>query len=111
MPYILLSFLLAFCSATVNYIMPFVFGAITVALVFEAVGVVASPWALVVSGIFELLILGFAIYGSAALLVKGLTQRLALKGFGNPLFNVLLLGTANTTNAQSIGQEKKKNTK
>ncbi|XP_040904820.1 uncharacterized protein LOC121188940 [Toxotes jaculatrix] len=110
-PYILLSFLLAFCSATVNYIMPFVFGAITATLIFEAVGLVASSWALVVSGVLELLILIFAIYGSAALLLKGLTQRLVLKGFGTPLFNVLLLGTANSASAQSIGQEKKKNTK
>lgn len=110
-PYILLSFLLAFCSATVNYIMPFVFGAITATLVFEAVALVGGSWALVVSGVLELLILTFAIYGSAALLVKGLTQRLVLKGFGTPLFNVLLLGTANSGSAQSIGQEKKKNTK
>lgn len=110
-PYILLSFLLAFCSATVNYIMPFVFGAITLTLVFEAVGLVAGPWALVVSGILETLILMFAIYGSAALLAKGLTQRLVLKGFGTPLFNVLLLGTSNSASAQSTGQEKKKNTK
>ncbi|XP_041930110.1 uncharacterized protein si:ch211-153b23.3 [Alosa sapidissima] len=111
LPYILLSFLLAFCSATVNYIMPFVFGAITATLVFEAVGAVSGPWALVVSGVLELLILLFAIYGSAALLVKGLAQRYVLKGFGNPLFNVLLLGTANSGSAQSLGQEKKKNTK
>nr|XP_033489598.1 uncharacterized protein si:ch211-153b23.3 [Epinephelus lanceolatus] len=110
-PYILLSFLLSFCSATVNYIMPFVFGAITATLVFEAIGLVASSWALVVAGVLELLILLFAIYGSAALLVKGLTQRLVLKGFGTPLFNVLLLGTTNSGSAQSIGQEKKKNTK
>ncbi|XP_056141174.1 uncharacterized protein si:ch211-153b23.3 [Lampris incognitus] len=110
-PYILLSFLLAFCSATVNYIMPFVFGAITLTLVFEAVALVASSWALVISGILELLILLFAIYGSAALLAKGLTQRLSLKGFGTPLFNVLLLGTANSASNQSVGQEKKKNTK
>ncbi|XP_035524717.1 uncharacterized protein si:ch211-153b23.3 [Morone saxatilis] len=110
-PYILLSFLLAFCSATVNYIMPFVFGAITATLIFEAVGLVASSWALVVAGVLELLILIFAIYGSAALLLKGLTQRLVLKGFGTPLFNVLLLGTTNSASAQSIGQEKKKNTK
>ncbi|XP_075337304.1 uncharacterized protein LOC142397650 [Odontesthes bonariensis] len=110
-PYILLSFLLAFCSATVNYIMPFVFGAITATLIFEAVVLVAGSWALVVSGVLELLILIFAIYGSAALLAKGLTQRLILKGFGTPLFNVLLLGTANSTSALSIGQEKKKNTK
>ncbi|KAM9740750.1 uncharacterized protein ACNS7B_012079 [Menidia menidia] len=110
-PYILLSFLLAFCSATVNYIMPFVFGAITATLIFEAVVLVAGSWALVVSGVLELLIVIFAIYGSAALLAKGLTQRLILRGFGTPLFNVLLLGTANSASAQSIGQEKKKNTK
>ncbi|KAG7259632.1 hypothetical protein CRUP_036756 [Coryphaenoides rupestris] len=95
----------------VNYIMPFVFGAITITLIFEAVALVATAWALVVSGVFELLILIFAIYGSAALLAKGLTQRLAMKGFGTPLFNVLLLGTANSASGQSIGQEKKKNTK
>uniref|UniRef100_A0A3P9IUH9 Threonylcarbamoyl-AMP synthase n=1 Tax=Oryzias latipes TaxID=8090 RepID=A0A3P9IUH9_ORYLA len=110
-PYILLSFVLAFCSATVNYIMPFVFGAITGTLVFEAAALVTGSWALVVSGVLELIILIFAIYGSAALLVKGLTQRHVLKGFGTPLFNVLLLGTANSASAQSIGQEKKKNTK
>ncbi|XP_059378166.1 uncharacterized protein LOC132114054 [Carassius carassius] len=109
-PYILLSFLLAFCSATVNYIMPFVFGAITLTLVFEAVGLVAG-WALVVSGVLELIILLFAIYGSSALLIKGLAQRYVLKGFGNPLFNVLLLGTTNASSSQSLGQEKKKNTK
>ncbi|XP_053180077.1 uncharacterized protein si:ch211-153b23.3 isoform X1 [Scomber japonicus] len=91
--------------------MPFVFGAITATLIFEAVALVANSWALVVSGILELLILIFAIYGSAALLVKGLTQRLALKGFGTPLFNVLLLGTTNSSSTQSGGQEKKKNTK
>lgn len=110
-PYILLSFLLAFCSATVNYIMPFVFGAITAALIFEAVSLVSGSWALVVSGVLELLILIFAIYGSSVLLLKGLTQRLILKGFGTPLFNVLLLGTANSAAVQSGGQEKKKNTK
>lgn len=109
-PYILLSLLLAFCSATVNYIMPFVFGSITLTLVFEAVGLVAG-WALVVSGVLELLILLFAIYGSAALLIKGVSQRYVLKGFGNPLFNVLLLGTTNASNSKSLGQEKKKNTK
>ncbi|XP_061092800.1 uncharacterized protein si:ch211-153b23.3 [Conger conger] len=109
-PYILLSFILAFCSATVNYIMPFVFGAITAALVFEAVGLVGR-WALVVSGVLELLILIFAIYGSVALLIKGVSQRYALRGFGTPLFNVLLLGTGNSSNSQSLGQEKKKNTK
>ncbi|XP_036826154.1 uncharacterized protein LOC110504477 [Oncorhynchus mykiss] len=112
-PYILLSFLLAFCSATVNVIMPFVFGAITLTLLFEAVAVgVSSAWPLVVSGILELLILLFAVYGSAALLVKGLAQRYVLKGFGTPLFNVLLLGTNSpAASAQSLGQEKKKNTK
>ncbi|XP_041733885.2 uncharacterized protein LOC121567722 [Coregonus clupeaformis] len=113
-PYILLSLLLAFCSATVNVIMPFVFGAITLTLLFEAVILgVSSAWPLIVSGILELLILLFAVYGSAALLVKGLAQRYVLKGFGNPLFNVLLLGTNQipTASAQSLGQEKKKNTK
>ncbi len=82
-PYILLSFLLAFCSATVNYIMPFVFGAITLTLIFEAVGLVAG-WGLVVSGVLELLILLFAIYGSSALLIKGTGPTLCAKGFWKP---------------------------
>ncbi|XP_061542406.1 uncharacterized protein si:ch211-153b23.3 isoform X1 [Phycodurus eques] len=111
LPYILLSALLTFCSATVNYIMPFVFGAITASLIFEAAALVSGSWALVAAGIFELLILIFAIYGSVALLIKGLSQRLAIKGFGTPLFNVLLLGTASSANAQKPDTEKKKNTK
>ncbi|XP_069049055.1 uncharacterized protein [Lepisosteus oculatus] len=109
-PYIFISFILAFCSATVNYIMPFVFGAITLTLVFEAVGLVGR-WALVVSGVLELVILVCGLYGATALLLKGILQRNVLKGFGNPLFNVLLLGTANKSSSQSLGQEKKKNTK
>ncbi|XP_066544364.1 uncharacterized protein LOC136711799 [Amia ocellicauda] len=109
-PYICISFILAFCSATVNYIMPFVFSAITLTLVFEAVGLVGG-WALVVSGVMELVILACSLYGAAALLLKGVTQRYVLSGFGSPLFNVLLLGTANGSSSQSLGDEKKKNTK
>ncbi|XP_058845197.1 uncharacterized protein LOC117412118 [Acipenser ruthenus] len=107
--YISISFILSFCSATVNYIMPFVFGAITLTLIFEAVGLVGG-WALVVSGVLELVILMCGLYGAAALLLKGVTQRYILKGFGTPLFDVLLLGTANNSNSQKIGEEKKKNT-
>ncbi|MGH0156939.1 UNVERIFIED_CONTAM: hypothetical protein FKN15_072398 [Acipenser sinensis] len=107
--YISISFILSFCSATVNYIMPFVFGAITLTLIFEAVGLV-GVCALVVSGVLELVILMCGLYGAAALLLKGVTQRYILKGFGTPLFDVLLLGTANNSNSQKIGEEKKKNT-
>ncbi|MGH0184619.1 UNVERIFIED_CONTAM: hypothetical protein FKN15_015499 [Acipenser sinensis] len=67
--YISISFILSFCSATVNYIMPFVFGAITLTLIFEAVGLVGG-WALVVSGVLELVILICGLYGAAALLLK-----------------------------------------
>ncbi|XP_066543878.1 uncharacterized protein LOC136711482 [Amia ocellicauda] len=73
-PYICISFILAFCLATVNYIMPFVFSAITLTLVFEAVGLVGG-WALEVSGVMELVILACSLYGAAALLLKGVTQR------------------------------------
>ncbi|XP_058889398.1 uncharacterized protein LOC131739438 [Acipenser ruthenus] len=107
--YISISFILSFCSATVNYIMPFVFGAITLTLIFEAAGLVGG-WALVVSGVLELVILMCGLYGAASLLLKGVTQRYILKGFGTPLFDVLLLGTANNSNSQKIGEEKKKNT-
>ncbi|XP_040178771.1 uncharacterized protein LOC120913120 [Rana temporaria] len=108
--YIIIAFILAFCSATVNYIMPFVFGALTLTLIFEAVGLFGR-WALVVSGVLELIIVLFGLYGAAALLLKGITQRYVLPGFGNALFNVLLLGSANRKTSKTAGEEKKKNTK
>ncbi|KAJ1101613.1 hypothetical protein NDU88_006679 [Pleurodeles waltl] len=108
--YTAIAFILSFCSATVNYVMPFVFGSITLTLVFEAVGLFGQ-WALVVSGTLELLIVLFGFYGATALLLKCLTQRNVLPGFGNPMFSVLLLGLANSTSSSSIGEEKKKNSK
>ncbi|XP_078520562.1 uncharacterized protein LOC144785629 [Lissotriton helveticus] len=108
--YTAVAFILSFCSATVNYVMPFVFGAITLTLVFEAVGLFGQ-WALVVSGTLELLIVLIGFYGATALLLKGLTQRYVLPGFGNPLFSVLLLGSANSTSSSGIGEETKKNSK
>ncbi|XP_048400816.1 uncharacterized protein si:ch211-153b23.3 [Stegostoma tigrinum] len=108
--YISVAFTLSFCSATTNYIMPFVFGAITLTLIFEAVGLF-SQWAFILSGIFELVIVVFGLYGAIALLLKGVTQRYILPGFGNALFNVLLLGTANKSSSKANDDEKKKNTK
>ncbi|XP_075684194.1 uncharacterized protein LOC142652437 [Rhinoderma darwinii] len=108
--YILIAFILAFCSATVNYIMPFVFGALTLTLIFEAVGLFGR-WALVVSGVLELIIVLCGLYGAGALLLKGISQRYVLPGFGNSLFNVLLLGSANRNSSKTAGEEKKKNTK
>lgn len=108
--YISVAFILSFCSATTNYIMPFVFGAITITLIFEAIGLF-SQWALIVSGIFELVIVVFGLYGATALLLKGVTQRYVLPGFGNALVNVLLLGTNDNSSSKSLGEEKKKNTK
>ncbi|XP_052670044.1 uncharacterized protein LOC128154037 [Harpia harpyja] len=108
--YISISFILSFCSATVNYIMPFIFGAIALALVFEAVALFGQ-WALVVSGVIELVIVMCGLYGAVALLLKGVTQRYVLPGFGHPLFNVLLLGSAQKSSSKAIGEEKKKNTK
>uniref|UniRef100_A0A8B9CRQ4 Threonylcarbamoyl-AMP synthase n=1 Tax=Anser brachyrhynchus TaxID=132585 RepID=A0A8B9CRQ4_9AVES len=108
--YISISFILSFCSATVNYIMPFIFGAIALALVFEAVALFGQ-WALVVSGVIELVIVLCGLYGAVALLLKGVTQRYILPGFGHPLFNVLLLGSAQKSSSKAIGEEKKKNTK
>ncbi|XP_073495745.1 uncharacterized protein [Phyllobates terribilis] len=108
--YILVAFILAFCSATVNYIMPFVFGALTLTLIFEAVGLFGR-WALVVSGVLELIIVLCGLYGAGVLLLKGLTQRYVLPGFGNSLFNVLLLGSANRNSSKTAEEEKKKNTK
>ncbi|XP_018419757.1 PREDICTED: uncharacterized protein LOC108793341 [Nanorana parkeri] len=90
--------------------MPFVFGAITLTLIFEAVGLFGR-WALVVSGVLELVIVLCGLYGAAALLLKGITQRYVLPGFGNALFNVLLLGSANRNSSKTAGEEKKKNTK
>ncbi|XP_064526347.1 uncharacterized protein LOC135421658 isoform X2 [Pseudopipra pipra] len=108
--YISISFVLCFCSATVNYVMPFIFGALALALVFEAVALFCQ-WALVVSGAIELVIVTCGLYGAVALLLKGITQRYVLPGFGHPLFNVLLLGSAQKSSSKAIGEEKKKNTK
>ncbi|OXB75968.1 UNVERIFIED_CONTAM: hypothetical protein H355_012936 [Colinus virginianus] len=108
--YISISFILSFCSATVNYIMPFIFGAIALALVFEAVALFGQ-WALIVSGVIELVIVLCGLYGAVTLLLKGITQRYILPGFGHPLFNVLLLGSAQKSSSKAIGEEKKKNTK
>ncbi|CAH2315579.1 spectrin beta chain, erythrocytic [Pelobates cultripes] len=108
--YIVIAVILSFCSATVNYIMPFVFGALTMTLIFEAVGLFGR-WALVVSGVLELIIVVCGLYGGAALLLKGITQRYVLPGFGNSLFNVLLLGSGNSGSSKTAGEEKKKNTK
>ncbi|XP_075042144.1 uncharacterized protein LOC142101638 isoform X1 [Mixophyes fleayi] len=108
--YIFIAVILAFCSATVNYIMPFVFGALTLTLIFEAIGLFGH-WALVVSGVLELIIVLCGLYGAGALLLKGITQKYVLPGFGNSLFNVLLLGSANRNTSKTAGEEKKKNTK
>ncbi|TRZ07941.1 hypothetical protein HGM15179_019167, partial [Zosterops borbonicus] len=108
--YIAISFILSFCSATVNYIMPFIFGAIALALSFEAVALFGE-WALVVSAVLELGIVLCGLYGAVALLLKGITQRYVLPGFGHPLFNVLLLGSAQKSSSKALGEEKKKNTK
>lgn len=108
--YITISFILSFCSATVNYIMPFIFGAIALALGFEAVALFGD-WALVVSAVLELGIVLCGLYGAVALLLKGITQRYVLPGFGHPLFNILLLGSAQKSSSKALGDEKKKNTK
>ncbi|KAK6473738.1 hypothetical protein HHUSO_G27234 [Huso huso] len=110
------AFVVSFCSATANYVMPFVFGAITVTLVFEAVGQFAT-WALVVAGVAQLVIVLFGLYGATALLLKGIYQRHVLPGFGNALFDVLLLGARikpSQRRQASRGEEeeeKKKNSK
>uniref|UniRef100_W5ND28 Threonylcarbamoyl-AMP synthase n=1 Tax=Lepisosteus oculatus TaxID=7918 RepID=W5ND28_LEPOC len=103
-------------AATANYVMPVVFGAITVTLAFEAVGLVAE-WALAVSGAAQLVIVACGFYGAAALLLKGLYQRHVLPGFGNALFDVLLLGAKiKPAQRKMVGrgeeeEEKKKNSK
>ncbi|KAG9340971.1 hypothetical protein JZ751_020164 [Albula glossodonta] len=91
--YISVAFIVTFCSATANYIMPVVFGAITVTLILEAVGLKVTA-ALAASGAFQLVITLVGLYGASALLLKGLYQRHVLPGFGNALFDVLLLGAA-----------------
>ncbi|XP_069049775.1 uncharacterized protein [Lepisosteus oculatus] len=114
--YISVAFIVSFCSATANYVMPVVFGAITVTLAFEAVGLVAE-WALAVSGAAQLVIVACGFYGAAALLLKGLYQRHVLPGFGNALFDVLLLGAKiKPAQRKMVGrgeeeEEKKKNSK
>lgn len=114
--YISVAFIVTFCSATASYVMPLVFGAITVTLVLEAVGLRVTG-ALAASGAFQLLITLVGLYGATALLLKGLYQRHVLPGFGNALFDVLLLGAAVKPSAQRQArkgkeeEEKKKDSK
>ncbi|KAJ8255446.1 hypothetical protein GJAV_G00204960 [Gymnothorax javanicus] len=91
--YISVAFIVTFCSATANYVMPVVFAAITGTLMLEAIGLRVMG-ALVPSSIFQLVITLMGLYGATALLLKGLYQRHVLPGFGNALFDVLLLGAA-----------------
>ncbi|XP_023653248.1 uncharacterized protein [Paramormyrops kingsleyae] len=116
-PYIAVAFIVTFCSATANYLMPVVFGAITVTLVMEAIGLKATA-ALGVAGALQLVIMAVGLYSAAALLLKGIYQRHVLPGFGNAPFDVLLLGaaikSAERKQARKAGEEdeeKKKNSK
>ncbi|KAG5853052.1 hypothetical protein ANANG_G00069020 [Anguilla anguilla] len=114
--YISVAFIVTFCSATASYVMPVVFGAITVTLALEAIGLRATG-ALAASGAFQLVITLVGLYGATALLLKGLYQRHVLPGFGNALFDVLLLGAAVKPSAQKQvrkgkeEEEKKKDSK
>ncbi|XP_036404470.1 uncharacterized protein LOC118791273 [Megalops cyprinoides] len=114
--YISVAFIVTFCSATANYVMPVVFGAITVTLALEAIGLRAMG-ALAASGAFQLVITLVGLYGASALLLKGLYQRHILPGFGNALFDVLLLGAAIKPSVRKQvrkggeEEEKKKNSK
>ncbi|KPP71354.1 hypothetical protein Z043_109746 [Scleropages formosus] len=116
-PYITIAFIVTFCSATANYVMPVVFGAITLTLVMEAIGVRVAG-ALGASGFMQLVITAVGLYGAAALLLKGLYQRHVLPGFGNAPFDVLLLGAAikqserkQVRKGGEEEEEKKKNSK
>ncbi|XP_061092675.1 uncharacterized protein LOC133125019 [Conger conger] len=114
--YISVAFIVTFCSATASYVMPLVFGSITLTLVLEAVGLRVTG-ALAASGAFQLVITLVGLYGATALLLKGLYQRHVLPGFGNALFDVLLLGAAVKPSAHKQArkgkeeEEKKKDSK
>lgn len=100
------SVVLCLCAATVNYLMPPVLVAILCALVFECAGVFFL-WGRRVAAAFEIIIVLSGFYAVIVMTLKGVSQRYILPGFGNAVYDPLLIRTTASASARRI--ERKKN--
>ncbi|XP_025110285.1 uncharacterized protein LOC112573854 isoform X1 [Pomacea canaliculata] len=101
------SVVLCLCALTVNYLMPPVLIAILLALIFETVGTFFL-WGRRVAAAFEIIIVLSSFYAVIVMTLKGVSQRYILPGFGNAIYDPLLIRTTASTSARRI--ERKKNT-
>ncbi|GFO03330.1 yrdc domain-containing protein, mitochondrial [Plakobranchus ocellatus] len=98
---------LCLCAVTVNFLLPPVLVAILLTLVFEAVGAWFA-WGRRVAAAFELIIVLAGVYAVVVMMLKGVSQRYILPGFGNAPYDPLLMRTAG---GPAPKNEKKKVTK
>ncbi|XP_076441113.1 uncharacterized protein LOC143280362 [Babylonia areolata] len=101
------SVVLCVCASTVNYLMPPVLLAILCTLVFECVGAFFL-WGRRVAAAFEIIIVLSSFYAVIVMTLKGVSQRYILPGFGNAVFDPLLVRTRVSLSVRRI--ERKKNT-
>ncbi|RUS82592.1 hypothetical protein EGW08_009666 [Elysia chlorotica] len=98
---------LCVCAVTVNFLLPPVLIAILLTLIFEAVGAWFA-WGRRVAAAFEILIVLAGMYAVVVMMLKGVSQRYILPGFGNAPYDPLLMRTAG---GPAPKNEKKKVTK
>lgn len=98
---------LCVCAVTVNFLLPPVLIAILLTLVFEAVGAWFA-WGRRVAAAFEIIIVLAGVYAVVVMMLKGVSQRYILPGFGNAPYDPLLMRTAG---GPAPKNEKKKVTK
>ncbi|CAL1546488.1 unnamed protein product [Lymnaea stagnalis] len=99
--------ILCVCAVTVNFLLPPVLVAILLTLIFEGVGA-SFAWGRRVAAAFELFIVITGVYAVVVMMLKGVSQRYILPGFGNAPYDPLLMRAAG---GPAPKNEKKKVTK
>ncbi|BFY99298.1 hypothetical protein BsWGS_02338 [Bradybaena similaris] len=99
--------ILCACAVTVNFILPPVLIALLLTLIFEGVGA-SFAWGRRVAAAFELFIVITSVYAVVVMMLKGVSQRYILPGFGNAPYDPLLMRAAG---GPAPKNEKKKITK
>ncbi|CAG5129650.1 unnamed protein product [Candidula unifasciata] len=99
--------ILCVCAVTVNFILPPVLVALLLTLIFEGVGA-SFAWGRRVAAAFELFIVITSVYAVVVMMLKGVSQRYILPGFGNAPYDPLLMRAAG---GPAPKNEKKKITK
>ncbi|XP_059143895.1 uncharacterized protein LOC131931204 isoform X2 [Physella acuta] len=99
--------ILCVCAVTVNFLLPPVLVAILLTLIFEGVGAFFD-WGRRVAAAFELFIVITGVYAVVVMMLKGVSQRYILPGFGNAPYDPLLMRSAG---GPAPKNEKKKVTK